>query len=270
MIKEDKIEEVIKEITDDIKNRTDIATLGMSGGADSTLVAILCTLALGKENVYGYGMPFNQLDADTFNSKSESIARKLGVNYSSVSIRLSVQETLKSITTSKKGESLSEVNRGNLRSRMRMVYLYTLNTQIGEIANRRSRVIGTGNKSEDYIGYDTKGGDALADFFPIGRLFKSEVYQLLDYFAGKGIITKDMIERTPSAGLWDGQTDEDELGYTYNEMEHSVRFCEANYDNMDNIILDEITSFVWNRHKVNKHKHEGPEVTQLNKNNFEY
>lgn len=270
MIKEDKIEEVIKEITDDIKNRTDIATLGMSGGADSTLVAILCTLALGKENVYGYGMPFNQLDADTFNSNSIKIAKKLGINYSEYSISNPVQALQEELTGNRESKYMSQLNKGNLRSRMRMVYLYTLNTHMGELLNLRSRVIGTGNKSEDYIGYDTKGGDALADFFPIGRLFKSEVYQLLDYFADKGIITKDMIERTPSAGLWDGQTDEDELGYTYNEMEHSVRFCEANYDNMDNIILDEITSFVWDRHKVNKHKHEGPEVTQLNKNNFEY
>jgi NAD+ synthase len=79
-----------------------------------------------------------------------------------------------------------------------------------------------------------------------------------------------MVDRQPSASLWDGQTDEDELGYTYNEMEPSIRICEANYDIMDKIQQNELLEFVWNRHKANKHKHEGPAITSLTTENFTY
>jgi NAD+ synthase len=112
--------------------------------------------------------------------------------------------------------------------------------------------VGTGNKSEDYIGYDTKGGDALADVFPIGELFKSEVFQLLDYYRDRGVITEDMIDREPSAGLWEGQKDTDELEYTYDEMEPAI--LRAEHGELDHSLA--VDEYVWNRHLENKHKHE--------------
>lgn len=265
MIKPDKIEEVIKEITDSIKSQTDIATLGMSGGADSTLVAILCTLALGRRNVYGYGMPFNELDKNTFNSTSKDIAKSLNINYEEISINAPAGMT--KLLLEKHHPELSPLNLGNLRSRMRMVFLYTLNTDLGEVHKKRARVIGTSNKSESFIGYDTKYGDSGVDMFPIDNLFKSEVYQLLDYFVEKGVITEDMVDRDPSAGLWDGQTDEEELGYSYDEMEYPIKFCLLNYDQMDTILendVSEVVRFVWERHKANKHKQEPVFTTQIN------
>ena len=77
------------------------------------------------------------------------------------------------------------------------------------------------------------------------------------------MITENLIDRTPSAGLEEDQTDEQDLGYTYNEMEKSIRFCLKNYNSMSQQTLNTITSFVWNRHLTQKHKHEAPPVIEL-------
>jgi NAD+ synthase len=249
MIKKDQIEGVINKITNEIKEFTDKAIVGMSGGADSTLVAILSKLALGSDNVVSVHMPSSDIDLEKFNSNSERIADKLGLPKKTINIKNIVK------SYSVLGE-LNQVNQGNLRSRVRMNVLYAVAHEEGQSC--RARVMGTGNLSEDFIGYDTKGGDALADLFSIGDLYKSEVYQLLDYFADKGIIEHDMIDREPSAGLWDGQTDEDELGHTYNDMEVSIR-KHFKGETMDT----EIDTFVMDRHYANKHKHEAPPVISI-------
>jgi NAD+ synthase len=247
------IEALLSKVTKEIREKTDIAIVGLSGGADSTLVSILCTLALGRDNVYGVHMPYNQLDKNTFNARSKSLATKLSINEETVNI----QETVDAL--SNQFYVLSTLNRGNMRSRMRMVSLYTVACNIAEEVGRRVRVVGTGNLSEDYIGYDTKGGDALTDFFPIGTLFKSEVYQLLEYFVANGVIDESHVDRVPSAGLWDGQTDESELGYTYNEMEPAILRCLNGTKDLNN----SLDKFVWERHLNNKHKHEAPLVIDL-------
>lgn len=253
---------IIKEISD----FTDIAVIGLSGGADSTLVATLCREALGPENVYGVGMPYCDIDEKTFNGRSKLLADKLEIEYEEVSIKDPVKAASEELGFVEEDFPLIV---GNMRSRMRMIYLYALCNYLSEVTKKRVRVIGTGNLSEDFIGYDTKGGDALADFFPIGQLYKSEVYELLDYFVQKGILTEDLIDRVPSAGLWEGQTDEAELGYSYNEMQPAIEYCIKHYPLMDALIktnsqeLTDIIKFVWNRHIVNKHKHEAPKVLKV-------
>lgn len=247
------IEALLGRVTKEIREKTDVAVVGLSGGADSTLVATLCVLALGKNNVYGVHMPYNDLDKRTFNARSRSLVKKLNINEETVQINDAVEGL------SKQFYALSTLNHGNMRSRMRMVSLYTVACNIGEEVGRRVRVVGTGNLSEDYIGYDTKGGDALTDFFPIGTLFKSEVYQLLEYFRDNGVIDEEHIDRVPSAGLWDGQTDESELGYTYNEMEPAILRCLNGTKDLSN----SLDKFVWERHLNNKHKHEAPAVIDL-------
>ena len=274
-----KIEELMAIITDDIKKNVEVAVIGMSGGADSTLLTALCVKALGAENVYGIGMPYNQLDADTFNDRSQKIATKLGINYQVSTIGAPVDAFKDGF-----GE-MSTLNEGNLRSRMRMLHLYAHCCSIGERTGKGVRVMGTGNLSEDFIGYDTKGGDALADIFPMGELYKYEVYALLSYLADTGILDDSMIDRTPSAGLWDGQTDEEELGMTYNQMAPAIKFLLEYYEQFDGItkledfdnLLDSQEThihpenrntlwFVWQRHFVNKHKHTAPYVTSLEQN----
>ena len=243
----------------EIRAQTDIAVIGLSGGADSTLVAVLCTLALGRENVYGIHMPYGDSDYAKFNLNSKKLSDHIGIKDLTIPISYLVDDLANKFET--KSRKLSTINRGNMRSRMRMVTLYTFNYDLAEETGKRCRVIGTGNLSEDYIGFDTKGGDALADFFPIGSLFKSEVYQLLDYFVSIGMLTEKLIDRVPSAGLWDGQTDEGELGYSYNEMEPSIKRCTTGAGAID--INNPIDQFVLKRHLANKHKHVGPLVIDL-------
>lgn len=258
---------LVNYICDEIKAFCDTAVIGLSGGADSSLVAVLCMKALGAENVYGISMPFNEYDSKTFNSMSASLAVKIGINH----LVRPVGEIANSINNQiyiESEQDLTAVNSGNSRSRARMCVLYGIaHTLSTKFCGKRVRVIGTGNLSEDFIGYDTKGGDALADLFPIGTLFKSEVYALLEYFRDQGVIEEENINRVPSAGLVKDQTDEKDLGYSYNTMEKSVRFLisilKANnndYSAIDRNSLDEVTRFVLERHLAHKHKHEAPRV----------
>ncbi len=242
---------------------TDIAVVGLSGGADSSLTAILCMKALGKENVYGISMPFDETDEQTFNALSAKLAHQIGINHLIRPVARIADAINEQILSDEKSEPTA-LNKGNSRSRARMCILYGIAHDLSSrLPNKRVRVMGTGNLSEDFIGYDTKGGDALADVFPIGELFKSEVYQLLDHFRDEGTIDDEHINRVPSAGLVENQTDEADLGYSYNEMEKGVRFCLQNHDHMPSVQPDEVTAFVWQRHMVHKHKHEAPAVIKL-------
>ena len=250
-----------------ISDETDIAVIGLSGGADSTLVACLCVKALGPENVYGVHMPYNKTDVDTFNSRSVRLAEHLGIN----SLFVPITDIANSITSSVESAvgPISVTNAGNARSRARMTVLYGIAHHLADVLKKRVRVVGTGNLSEDAIGYDTKGGDALADFFPIGAMYKSQVYEMLDKFKAEGFISEDHIDRTPSAGLWDGQTDEGELGYTYNSMQPVIETMLQNYSDDSISVLNsvlakgfdpDLAKFVVNRHFSNRHKHLAPKV----------
>lgn len=262
---------LVEKIKKEFKARTQVAVIGLSGGADSTLVAILAAEALGKNNVYGISMPYDNHDHNTFNSRSSKLAATLGINHQTISIDHiadcivgAVDEGVISFFGANEGVDM--VNAGNARSRARMTLLYGLAWEIGDKTELTTRVVGTGNMSEDFIGYDTKGGDALCDFFPIGTLFKSEVYQLLDYFVSEGVITEDLIDRVPSAGLWDGQTDENELGESYDRMEPRIKNMLRHMDKHDLSLytpLDKLDEFILKRYFTNKHKHEAPQVVEL-------
>jgi NAD+ synthase len=201
----DKISSWIKERTDEAGSEG--VVLGLSGGLDSSVAAVLCKKALG-ERVLGLILPCesNPEDekdvlnlADKFNIKTEKI--DLGNLFNSFLEILPEKEKLA---------------RANLKPRLRMIVLYYYANNLNYL------VAGCSNKSEVSVGYFTKYGDGAADILPLGELLKSEVRELAKTLD----IPKEIIEKTPSAGLWEGQTDEDELGISYEELDKAIRAIE--------------------------------------------
>ena len=176
--------------------------LGLSGGIDSAVTLCLAVNALGSDRVTGLIMPFTvtkSVDLAANHAKTLSVSTKI-ININDIVSSYKSQSSLFS-------EQLSE---GNLHSRIRMSLLYGA----GFSSNRL--VIGTSNKSELLIGYWTKWGDGGTDFLPIGDLYKSQVFKL-----GKILkIPSEILDRKPTAELWPDQTDEEEFGFSYWELDN--------------------------------------------------
>ena len=177
--------------------------LGISGGIDSAVVMRLCARAVGKENVFGVLMPTkDSMKEDLADGKM--LCELEGVEHKVVDITRPVESFEKAV-----GEKAERISLANIKARCRMIVLYYF-------ANVQGRLVaGTSNKSEMLMGYFTKYGDGGADLEPIGGLFKTQVRQL----ARKLGIPEGIILKAPSAGLWKGQTDEGELGITYDRLD---------------------------------------------------
>ncbi|MDI3539115.1 MAG: synthase [Methanolobus sp.] len=186
------------------------AVVGISGGIDSALTAYLCVEALGKENVLGVHLPeINLTPAEDVLDATE-VAERLGIEFRTIDISGPLRAFMEAVPES--GQDFRHAN-GNLKARTRMSILYYY-------ANTMQRlVVGTGNKTELLLGYFTKYGDGGVDLEPIGDLYKTEVREM-SRLAG---VPQGIIEKAPSAGLWAGQTDEDDLGITYETVD---RFLE--------------------------------------------
>ncbi len=177
--------------------------LGLSGGVDSALVAKLCADALGPQHVLAVAMPDGRGGKDLKDARK--FAKAIGIDLRIIGIAPIVTSLEKRLL----GFQTDQVARGNLRARARMIVLYF-------IANTEGRVVmGTGNKSELLCGYFTLHGDGAADFLPIGDLYKTQVREMARYLA----LPPEIVEKVPTAGLWPGQTDEGELGISYDELD---------------------------------------------------
>jgi NAD+ synthase len=178
------------------------AVIGLSGGIDSSLTAYLAVEALGKENVLGLLLPEKGITSEQDIDDAMEVARILGIEHKLIEISSVLRSYSKVIVDFDK---MNIVANGNLKARTRMCILYYH-------ANLMHRmVVGTGNKTEILLGYFTKYGDGGVDIEPIGCLYKTEVRRLARYMD----IPAGIIDKTPTAGLWKGQTDEGELGVSY-------------------------------------------------------
>lgn len=179
------------------------AVLGLSGGIDSSLVCVLLAKALGPKNVTGLIMPFRGISSAQNVSDAKKLAESLGV-------KAIVQEITPFMRPfSKTRWKQSKTAKTNLMPRIRAVLLYNY-------ANSNDcLVVGTGNRTEIALGYFTKYGDGASDFFPIGGLWKTQVFEL----AAELEVPKQIVSKIPTAELWKGQSDEKELGLTYKEMD---------------------------------------------------
>lgn len=189
--------------------------LGLSGGVDSALVAALAAEAVGPARVLGLLMPHassHRLDAE----HAVLLAQHLGVPHETVDITPVVDAAERACAA----HPLDGMARYNLRPRARMMTLYAHAAQMGRL------VLGTGNKSELLVGYFTKWGDGAADLYPLGDLYKTQVWALAREMA----LPADIVEKAPSAGLFEGQTDEGELGIRYADLDRVLAELEAGHD----------------------------------------
>lgn len=196
-----KIETFLKENTQDLNG----CVLGISGGVDSAVVAYLSVNALGKEKVHGILMPYDKQSTQD----ALLVAEKLGISYETINIK-PIVDAFKQAAPQYFNAKLSE---GNLRARIRMCLLY------GYANTKKMIVTGTGNKSEIMIGYFTKHGDGAVDVLPIAHLYKTQVWEVAKQLK----IPKSIVEKVPSAELWDGQTDENELGINYYTLDEILK-----------------------------------------------
>ena len=182
------------------------AVIGISGGKDSSVTAALCVEALGKDRVLGVLMPCGvQPDIDM----AYRLVNHLEISYYEINIEEAVQAVVKSISCLPK---LSEQTRINLPARVRMATLYAVSQSMN------GRVANTCNLSEDWVGYATRYGDGAGDFSPLCNLTVSEIRQIGHFLELPG----ELVEKTPVDGLC-GKTDEQKLGFTYQELDDYIR-----------------------------------------------
>jgi NAD+ synthase len=172
--------------------------VGLSGGVDSAVVVALCARAFGASNVLSVLLPY-RLSNPRSEQDAELVARRLGLPTRRVDISAMADGYLAGARVE------GAHRRGNVLARCRMTVLYDLSVEW------KGLVIGTSNKSEILLGYSTQWGDAAHALNPLGDLYKHQVYQLARYLD----VPEEVIEKSPSADLFEGQTDESELGFTY-------------------------------------------------------
>jgi NAD+ synthase len=181
--------------------------LGLSGGIDSAVVAYLCARAFSAENITVLIMPYRTSNPENIKHAKE-VVRHLGINSQLYDISEMVDAFFKD------NPDADMIRRGNRMARERMCFLYDYSSQ------HRALVIGTSNKTELMLGYGTIFGDLASAINPIGDLYKTQIWQLAKYLN----IPKEIIEKPPSADLWSGQTDEEEIGYSYDEIDTLLHY----------------------------------------------
>jgi len=178
------------------------AVVGLSGGIDSALSCVLAAEALGPENVLALRMPYKSSSSDSLEH-----AQKLIEQFKVQSETIEITEMVNPLIG--RDPEMSKVRKGNIMARARMIILYDQSEAFNGL------VVGTSNKTEILLGYSTLWGDSASALNPIGDLYKTQVRQLSRAMG----VPNEIIDKAPSADLWSGQTDEDELGFTYEEVD---------------------------------------------------
>lgn len=187
------------------KTKLDTYVLGLSGGVDSSLVAAITRKAVGKDKIMCIMIPIDSLEADLVDAKE--VCRQLDLNYLVIDQSEAYHEMVKSFEAN--GVKITKEVGANIKARLRMVTVYAY------AQAHRGLVLGTDNSGERYTGYFTKYGDGAADLLPIVYLLKREVVEACKIYG----LSDKLAERVPSAGLFEGQTDEKEMGITYKDLD---------------------------------------------------
>lgn len=221
--------------------------IGISGGKDSAVVAALFTKALGKENVIGLSMPCHSRQIDK--SDAKIISDYFGFELKSIDLT-NVYDTFKKAIGSYE-PFFTQNSDINLKPRLRMATLYYMAALYSTQNKQTYLVAGTGNRSESYVGYFTKGGDGMSDINVLAQYTVSEVIKLGQYLG----VPEEILSKAPSDGLSE-LTDEEKLGITYQEIEDYLS---------GKIINPKSKEIIENLHRQNQHK-EGVIIYQRNDN----
>jgi len=210
---------------------------GNSGGKDSALVGILCKKAC--DNTIGLIMPCgSKRNYEIDKTDAETVAKAFGIATRTVDLT----EVKKAVVLAAGKETrLSDSAAANIAPRLRMTALYAV------AASENALVAGTGNRSEAYMGYFTKWGDGAFDFNPIADLTVTEIYEFLRFLDAPGCV----IDKAPSAGLFDGQTDENEMGVSYRDIDGFL---------LEGVVNETEKAIIEKFHRLSEHKRKMPLV----------
>jgi len=226
------------------------SVLGLSGGIDSAVVAALCAKALGPQNVLAIKMPYRNSSKESV-EHADLLVKQLGIR----TIEVSVTEQVEAYFA--KRPDLSALQKGNKMARERMSILYDFSV------SESALVIGTSNKTELLLGYGTQYGDMASAVNPIGDLYKTQIFALAKYLK----IPDALIAKAPSADLWEGQTDEAELGETYEKLDQFLYYLvDERYDDESLLKLGfdkEFSQKIKSRVARNQYKRRPPVIAKL-------
>jgi len=222
--------------------------VGISGGLDSAIVAVLAQEVF-KDGTHGVLMPSHYSSDSSINDAKE-LCDKFNISYEIISIEPMVKAYEQSMGNDK-------LRIGNFSARMRMAVLYDLSSKYNGI------VIGTGNKSEILLGYGTIYGDTACAINPLGEIYKSDEFEFARFLG----IPQSIIDKKPSADLWENQSDEDELGYTYKELDDIMKQLIDNQipkqTLIDNKVSQKAIEMIEDRIRKNSFKGKMPPIATL-------
>jgi NAD+ synthase len=246
------VDRIVNFIRDYVKSsKVEGVVVGISGGVDSATTAFLCVRAIGNERVLGLIMPEKGVTREEDIEDALEVCKILGIKYKYVEINPMVEAFLNNL------EDGTDIAKANVRPRIRMIINYFYANSLNYL------VAGTGNKSELMTGYYTKYGDGGVDFLPIGDLYKTEVWELAKFLG----VPERIVKKTPSAGLWVGQTDEGEMGITYVKLDTILKALEMGYKpeeipKMFDVSEDEVRR-VLEMVERSRHKREMPPIVKV-------
>ena len=226
------------------------AILNLSGGIDSALVAYLAAEALGPDNVLALRQPYKRSTQDSLDH-AQTVIDALGIRSDTIDITPMVDPLFERFP------GISKLRQGNIMARTRMVVLYDQSTVFGGLP------LGTSNKTETLLGYTTIFGDNAAGVQPITDLYKAQVRQLSEALG----VPQPIITKPPSADLWIGQTDEDELGFTYALADQILFLLVDERYTVDEVVAEgferPFVERIWRQVRMNHYKRTMPNVAKL-------
>ncbi len=224
------------------------AVIALSGGLDSSTSIVLAVRALGSEHVYPVLLPYGSLSTQA-TLDAMSVIELLKISPSRVT-RVDIKPILDPIIGKEFG--MDNIRKGNLMARARMMILYD------HAKKRHALVVGTENKSEHLLGYFTRFGDEASDIEPLRSLYKTQVYELAKYVG----VPEAILTKKPTAGLWEGQTDEGEFGFTYKDADEIFALAFDGKKSPDEIVAagfsKDVVERVLARVRANDFKHHLP------------